>query len=124
MDQRIVMTPDDVRKLAQDLIFEDLRRSGLAGTGRYDISNIPNWFFFGATDDEFVERTYRVILNRSPSSAEISNVKAALAAGTLSRAQWLLEVANSTESMAIDVHVDAYGSYHRAPDIRALASAE
>jgi hypothetical protein len=34
------MTPDDVRKLVQDLIFDDLRRSGFAGTVCYDISNI------------------------------------------------------------------------------------
>ncbi len=110
------MTPGDVRKSVQDLILEDLFRSGLVSALVYDASNIPAWFLFGGTDDEFIERSYRLILNRPPSSADISHHKGVLSAGTLSRAKWVLGVADSPESMA-----DANPAMAH---VRRLASAE
>jgi 2-polyprenyl-3-methyl-5-hydroxy-6-metoxy-1,4-benzoquinol methylase len=106
---------DDIRKSVADFIFEDLHRRGiLIGEARYDISTIPAWFFFGANDDEFVERTFRVILNRPPSLTDIQGVKASLTAG-LSRAQYLISVANSPEAALANRPTD---------HIIALASAE
>ena len=58
---------------------------------------IPSTVLGGANVDEFIERTFSVILNRPPSFADIAKVKASLTAG-LSRAQYLISVANSTEA--------------------------
>ncbi|WP_018860001.1 class I SAM-dependent methyltransferase [Rhizobium sp. 42MFCr.1] len=88
----------EIRKQTEDFIFADLLRRGFITKPRYNISNAPAWFFFGATTEEFIDRTFRVVLQRSPSSTDIMEVKVRLDSGTLSRAQYLHAVVTSPEA--------------------------